>query len=228
MPYPTYTDPQFKQASSADTKALSHYPISNPTPTVNMGGGPIYPNNNDSLGQVPGDGYPAQHPIGQPPIVSNPTGSAISSTYTGSEKMADGAIRAQGSLSYEMQTAIAEGADWQQPVDFSMERNHKEESSDGFGNHGLSNDSGVSDEMDTDGDVDAPGDSSRMSVEQEEAGLKQEEAASSSLLRSKRNPLSPTHRKQTAETRKIKACTRCRMQKMRVSQPIKTPPNAND
>ncbi|KAH6603167.1 hypothetical protein Trco_007942 [Trichoderma cornu-damae] len=48
-----------------------------------------------------------------------------------------------------------------------------------------------------------------------EEGEEGEEESFSSSLKQRRSALSPTHRKQTAETRKIKACTRCRSQKLR-------------
>jgi hypothetical protein len=74
-------------------------------------------------------------------------------------------------------------------------------------------------DADADADPDVHDASPAGAVQQESSSATAEEDAASSAASNKprRSPLNPDQRKQAAETRKIKACTRCRMQKMRVS-----------
>ncbi|ETR97562.1 hypothetical protein M419DRAFT_104336 [Trichoderma reesei RUT C-30] len=72
-------------------------------------------------------------------------------------------------------------------------------------------------DADADADPDVHDASPAGAVQQESSSATAEEDAASSAASNKprRSPLNPDQRKQAAETRKIKACTRCRMQKMR-------------
>ncbi|RFU73524.1 tetratricopeptide repeat domain containing [Trichoderma arundinaceum] len=198
--YTAYSDPHFKHDPSADTKALG-YSFSTQMP---MGGGRCFP---DSHHQAPRNEYLAQPPIGQLQVISHTSGGAISPVYTGSGKAVNGAVDVQNGASYgQRHTDMTESADWQQTAGYPTEEVHEESG-------------GESGPGDTDVDCDADECSSEPISGKEETAhsstLKQEDSASSSGLKPRRSPLSPAHRKQTAETRKIKACTRCRMQKMR-------------
>ncbi|KAM0254399.1 hypothetical protein ACHAQJ_006802 [Trichoderma viride] len=162
-----------------------------------MGGGHQYP-----VG-------PQQAPIHEyhPPIASNGTGSTVSPTFIEFGKIEN------------VQPQDAGSAVWQSSVNYPFAE-PRQNSGGEFGHdhdHNMQDDSGELDNTDTDCDI--CGGSPRTSVEQAEpassSDVKQEEHTPAPNSKARRNPLSSSHRKQTAETRKIKACVRCRMQKMR-------------
>lgn len=182
-----------------------------------MGGGRYFP---ESHQEAPGNGYLAEQPIGQLPIISRAPGSAVSDIYTGSGAMVNGAVHAQEGTSYEQHTDMTGIAGWQEPVSYITAEAHQDSGDEC--KHVMPNDSTTSDAMDTDGDVHGglPKTSGGPEESTGASTMEKEEASSSLVLKPRRSPLSPAHRKQTAETRKIKACTRCRMQKMRVSSSL--------
>ncbi|KAK4065550.1 hypothetical protein Trihar35433_7670 [Trichoderma harzianum] len=159
--------------------------------------------------------YPLQQPSRQYPII--PT--MDSTMYHGPEAEASEVVHVQDDVSYEHHTHMTEAAEWQTPVDYITGETHE---TGEFGD-GNSDASGISDTMDIQCDVhddsevqdDSLGTGERPQELAPSISMKEEDAASSSISKPRRGQLSPTHRKQTAETRKIKACTRCRMQKMR-------------
>lgn len=141
--------------------------------------------------------------------------------YTGSEAGAGQVVHVQDDVSYEHHTHMPGGAEWQTPGGYITGEAHE---TGEFGD-GTSDASGISDTMDIHCDVhedsevqdDSLGTGERLQELVPSSSMKEEDYASFSVPNRKRGQLSPTHRKQTAETRKIKACTRCRAQKMRVS-----------
>ncbi|KAL7784916.1 hypothetical protein V8C37DRAFT_413155 [Trichoderma ceciliae] len=196
------------QASQEPSVAYTAYDIPqfkhDPSAHMAMDGGQYVPLGHQ---EAPLNDYHTQQPIGQLPTVPHDTGSAVSSMYTGSGQVVTGAIQAQDTGS----------VDWQQPVDYPIAEPHRDGSDDFGHDHDMPDDLGEFDDTDTDSDV--HGDSQNTRVGEAEAApssmVKQEEPAPSSVSELGRSALTPIHRKQTAETRKTKACTRCRMQKMR-------------
>ncbi|KAL7941349.1 hypothetical protein V8C42DRAFT_355650 [Trichoderma barbatum] len=207
--YPAY-DPQFRQQIPAHIKPISH-PVSTSVP-MPMGGGPNFPLGHQS---APVNHYLSQQPIGEFAAVPTTMDNTVSPMYTGPE-----AVHAQDGVSYEQHTQMTEMTDWQKPAGYVTAEAHQDGAE--F-DDGMSDASGTSDIMDigcdAHDDCDVLDNSLETGEGQQESApsssMKEEDAASSANQKSRRSQLSPSHRKQTAETRKLKACTRCRMQKMR-------------
>ncbi|KAL7907706.1 hypothetical protein GGI35DRAFT_470280 [Trichoderma velutinum] len=214
--YP-YNGPQYNTSHiSADNRQLGP-PLSTPAQSV----GEVSQLPVGHL-QAPVNAHSLQQPVRQYSIP------AMDNTiYTGSEAEATEVVHAQDDVSYEHHTHMTEGTEWQNPVGYITAEAHE---TGEFG-EGTSDASGISDTMDIHCDVhddsevqdDSLGTGERPQELVPTLSMKEEDTASSLITKSKRGQLSPTHRKQTAETRKIKACTRCRMQKMRCQVDPKDP-----
>ncbi|UKZ58255.1 hypothetical protein TrVGV298_012122 [Trichoderma virens] len=153
------------------------------------------------------------HYLAQQPTMNEPI-------YTGSEAAASGVVHAQDDGSYEQHTLMGGSADWQRPVGYvTAEAPGTVVEID----DAMSDASGISDTIeihcDVHDDSEAQDDSAGTGDERQEpepsSSVKEEDAAVSSGRRSKRSQLSHSRRKKTAATRRHKACTRCRIQKMR-------------
>ncbi|KAL7957910.1 hypothetical protein V8C34DRAFT_305291 [Trichoderma compactum] len=207
---PQYNTPHI----SADTRQLGP-PLS--TPLQSVGEGSQLPESHHR--QAPVNSYPLQRPIR--PFLILPT--MDSTMYTGSEAEASEVVHVQDDVSYEHHTHMAGGAEWQNPGGYIPGTGE-------FGD-GTSDASGISDTMyihcdvheDSEVQDDSLGTGERPQELVPSLSMKEEDSAPSSVPNRKRGQLSPTHRKQTAETRKIKACTRCRIQKTRCQVDVTDP-----
>ncbi|KAK4082370.1 uncharacterized protein Triagg1_2182 [Trichoderma aggressivum f. europaeum] len=216
--YP-YHGPQYNTPHvSADARQLGP-PLS--TPVQSVGEGSQLPESHHQ--QAPVNSYLLQRPIRQFSIL--PT--MDSTMYTGPEAEASEVVHVHDDVSYEHRPHMTQGAEWQNPGVYMAGEAHEP---DEFGD-GTSDASGISDTMDIHCDVhedsevqdDSLGTGERPQQLAPSLSMKEEDSASFSVPNRKRGQLSPTHRKQTAETRKIKACTRCRMQKMRCQVDVTDP-----
>lgn len=194
-----------------------------------MGGGPQFPMSHQ---QAPADGYPAQTPTAPVPSVPMTPGSAVSPSHTGSgTAIGELDAQGQGSSSYGQPPDLSgndEGDIDEEPqedcivCDFGLpDYENTADAMDADSNADADADADVDADAEADADADADPDvhdaSPAGAVQQESSSATAEEDAASSAASNKprRSPLNPDQRKQAAETRKIKACTRCRMQKMR-------------
>ncbi|KAL7931300.1 hypothetical protein V8C35DRAFT_310034 [Trichoderma chlorosporum] len=174
---------------------------------------------------------PISYHLGQPPTRQFPIISPMdNSQYPGSAE-ASGSDYAQDGSLYEHHTQMPEITDWlklegyDEPADHETDAENEEGMSDASGISDVEIPCDAHDEQAAKGDLpgaeeDSSGASEEKKKEDKEpepsSSVKKEDAASSTTApKPKRGKLSPANRKQTAETRNMKACTRCRMQKMR-------------
>ncbi|OTA04962.1 hypothetical protein A9Z42_0055910 [Trichoderma parareesei] len=211
-------------SGEADNRPPLGYPQP-PSEQLTMGGGPQFPMNRQ---QAPADGYPAQTPTAPVPSAPMTPGSAVSPSHTGSgTAIGELDAQGQGSSSYGQppdSTGHDEGDIDSEPqedcivCDFGLQDNEETaDAMDADSNADADADAEVDADVNADADSDVHDASPAGAVHQESSSATAEEDAASSAASNKprRSPLNPDQRKQAAETRKIKACTRCRMQKMR-------------
>ncbi|KAL7812185.1 hypothetical protein V8C44DRAFT_329963 [Trichoderma aethiopicum] len=227
--YPAYNGQQLRHHAFADNRPPFEYPQASPGQTP-MGGGPEFP---ETRQQAVANGYLAQEPAGPFPSAPVTPGSAVSPDHNGPITESSGSdAQDQGSSSFG------------QPVDLTgideYDIDAEPQDDDNFErDYDMENDLETTDAVDADADADADTDaeadanadpgvhdaSPSGAVQQESSSAMAEEDTASPAASNKprRSPLSPNHRKQAAETRKIKACTRCRMQKMRCDPDLTDP-----
>ncbi|PNP56239.1 hypothetical protein THARTR1_03764 [Trichoderma harzianum] len=222
--YP-YLGPQYNTSHiSADTRQLGPALL---TPMQSVGEESQLPEGHHQQ-QAPVHSYPLQRHTIRPFSILPAMDTAM---YNGSEaETSQVVVHVQDDASYEHHAHMTEGAQWQNPVGYIT----GEARETGEFGDGTSDASGISDAMDIQCDVhddsevqdDSLGTGERPQELAPSLSMKEEDPASSSVPNRRRGQLSPTHRKQTAETRKMKACTRCRMQKTRCEVDVKDPSGA--